>query len=278
MAATLNKKSGIYEIRCLGNNKSYIGSASNLVSRRYSHFYNLRRGTHCNRFLQNAWNKYGEDTFVFTILKICSVKQLVKWEQIYIDKFEAFGKGFNLCPEAGRNSGLRFSEKTKRKMSKDRKGRKHSEESKRRISKSNKGRECSEETKKKIGKASRRHRHSEKAKRKMSISAKRRPRCTEETRRKISVLSKGNINMLGKYHSEESKKKISESLKGRICSEETRRKISESNKGQTRSKVTKKNNSNAQKGKNLSEKHKKKISKSIRKWWNIKEKQNARVA
>jgi hypothetical protein len=58
---------------------------------------------------------------------------------------------------------------------------------------------------------------------------------SEETRKLISILKTGNENMLGHHHTEETKKiiseKISEILKGRFPSEETKRKISESNKG-----------------------------------------------
>ncbi len=192
MADTLVQKSGIYEIRCLGNDKSYIGSASNLISRRHDHFHSLQKGMHCNRFLQNAWNKYGEELFVFNVLKFCSIKRLIEWEQIFIDEFESFGEGFNLCPKAGSRLGTSCSEETKKEMSRTRKGRVLSEEHKRKISESSKGRICSEETRKKIGKASKRHRHSKKTKRKMIASAKRRLPRTEETRKKISEFRKGN--------------------------------------------------------------------------------------
>ena len=60
-------------------------------------------------------------------------------------------------------------------------------------------------------------------------------------------------SMKGKHHSEETKKKISESLKGHkgcIHSEETKKKLSESHKGKT----------SPMKGKHLSEETKRKIS------------------
>lgn len=70
----------------------------------------------------------------------------------------------------------------------------------------------------------------------------------------------GYGSFLGQHHSEESKKKISESNKGRVVSKETRKKISESEKGKTVSEETKKKLSKAQMGKYHSEASRKKIS------------------
>ena len=51
-----------------------------------------------------------------------------------------------------------------------------------------------------------------------------------------SLHKKGNKNMLGKKHSEETLRKISEANKGKQRSEETRNKMSEANKGNTNTK------------------------------------------
>lgn len=59
---------------------------------------------------------------------------------------------------------------------------------------------------------------------------------------------------------EETRKKISESLKGRVFTEEWKNKISETKKGKPRSEETKKKLSEAHKGKSLSEETKKKLS------------------
>ena len=94
---------------------------------------------------------------------------------------------------------------------------------------------------------------------------------SEETRRKMSDTRKG------KTHSEETKRKQSEAQKGKIRSEEHRRKLSEVNKGKTLSEETKRKMSNAQKGekshfygKTHSEETRRKISEAQkgRKWWN----------
>jgi group I intron endonuclease len=60
---------GIYKIINVVNNKFYVGSAVNLSRRRARHFSELRNGRHNNGRLQNAWNKYGEQAFVFVIVE-----------------------------------------------------------------------------------------------------------------------------------------------------------------------------------------------------------------
>ena len=77
---------------------------------------------------------------------------------------------------------------------------------------------------------------------------------SEEAKRKISESEKG------KKISEETKRKLSEAHKGRQFSEETKRKLSEANKGKKSSEDKKQKISEANKGRKLSEEHKKKIS------------------
>jgi group I intron endonuclease len=60
---------GIYKIINVVNNKFYVGSAVNFKRRKTRHFSELRTGKHNNSKLQNAWNKYGEQSFVFVIVE-----------------------------------------------------------------------------------------------------------------------------------------------------------------------------------------------------------------
>ena len=48
---------------------------------------------------------------------------------------------------------------------------------------------------------------------------------------------KGNTNWLGKYHTEETKEKMSEAHKGETCTEEHKQKISEALKGKTKGEI-----------------------------------------
>ena len=67
----------------------------------------------------------------------------------------------------------------------------------------------------------------------VDISGENNPTKDPEVRKKISEAQKGNTYRLGTKHSEETKQKMSESLKGQKRSEETKKKISESLKGNT---------------------------------------------
>lgn len=64
------KIAGVYVITNIHNNKKYIGSSMNIKKRWANHKFHLRRNTSKNRHLQNAWNKYGENAFAFSILEI----------------------------------------------------------------------------------------------------------------------------------------------------------------------------------------------------------------
>lgn len=99
-------------------------------------------------------------------------------------------------------------------------------------------------------------------------------RPTEETKRKLSESIKGKYcgeksYWYGKHRSEEHKRKMSESAKGRQLSEEVKRKISESQKGRQLSEETKRKMSESTKGekhymygKHHSEETKRKLSES----------------
>lgn len=86
-------KSGIYRITTLHNNLSYIGSALSLSKRMKDHRNDLRRNEcHVSR-LQRIFNKYGEDNFTVSFLKIhgkrfelnsLEHKELLKEEEQFI--------------------------------------------------------------------------------------------------------------------------------------------------------------------------------------------------
>lgn len=84
MIQDLNK-SGIYKICVLPTNKFYIGSAHIFKRRFLVHKNNLKKNKHGNTILQNAWNKYGEENFVFEIIEYCDKKNCLIREQYYID-------------------------------------------------------------------------------------------------------------------------------------------------------------------------------------------------
>lgn len=118
MSSTIPASSGIYRITCTITGKFYIGSAINLHQRQRDHFSALRRNGHPNRKLQHAWNKHGEHSFIFEVLELVLIPDLLTArEQYWFDKLKPFGrKGFNLVPLAGSNLGMKASAETREKL------------------------------------------------------------------------------------------------------------------------------------------------------------------
>ncbi len=81
-----NNRSGIYAIVNLKTEKFYIGSAVKLNSRKSLHLNQLRKGKHHSKYLQNSYNKHGEECFIFKVLEyVEDENNLLKIEQKYLD-------------------------------------------------------------------------------------------------------------------------------------------------------------------------------------------------
>jgi group I intron endonuclease len=87
---------GVYMIHCVPAETVYIGSSVNVPKRWICHKAMLRGGWHPNRYLQRSWAKYGEASFVFTLLSTPTRERLLQIEQLFIDAAFAVGKTFNL--------------------------------------------------------------------------------------------------------------------------------------------------------------------------------------
>jgi group I intron endonuclease len=202
-------KSGIYVITNAITKKVYIGSALYLRGRCAHHEKRLGLNAHKNTHLQAAWNKYGPDAFVFTILLYCDPTNLIFFEQRAIDGYMTrHGRSvlYNLTLVAGSNLGTKRSDETKAKMSISRRGILHSEETKRLFSETRKGRRLSPETKAKLSKVHKGRFVSEETKRKTSLALMGHKH-SPETIEKIRATSKGRN-------------------KGRVVSPEVRAKMS----------------------------------------------------
>lgn len=94
------RKCGIYAITNIVNNKKYIGQSINILKRFEQHKYQLRNKIHINRYLQNSWNKNGEDNFSFDILELCSVDVLDDMESKWIGEYNTLNShcGYNIVP------------------------------------------------------------------------------------------------------------------------------------------------------------------------------------
>lgn len=113
-----NNRSGIYAIVNLKTEKFYIGSAVKLNSRKSLHLNQLRKGKHHSKYLQNSYNKHGEECFIFKVLEyVEDENNLLKIEQKYLDIYFHTGITYNISPIAGSPLGIKRSDETKKKIS-----------------------------------------------------------------------------------------------------------------------------------------------------------------
>lgn len=95
---------GIYKITNTINNKCYIGKSKTVFRRWYQHKTNLKKGNHHCIYLQNSWNKYGEDSFDFNVIEICEEENLKEREIYWMGYYKSLYKewGYNLADESKR--------------------------------------------------------------------------------------------------------------------------------------------------------------------------------
>jgi hypothetical protein len=95
----------IYKIRNKTDNKFYLGSSKNKTNRWREHKRDLRNNKHHCVRLQNAWNKYGADNFVFEVVEEfpeISDELLLRREQYWLEKLNPCDDsiGYNISPNA----------------------------------------------------------------------------------------------------------------------------------------------------------------------------------
>ena len=107
-------KSGIYKIANTVNGKFYIGSSVSVRKRLFAHFKELRRNIHHGKYIQHAYNKYGEEAFVCSVVLHCEKWELYRYEQALIDTLKP---QYNMSPTAGTCLGTKHTEESRRNMS-----------------------------------------------------------------------------------------------------------------------------------------------------------------
>lgn len=134
MAVT--KITGVYLIKNKINGTFYVGQSVSIASRWSGHKTTLRNKTHTNVKLQNAFNKYGEDVFEFSILERCEKEDLLDLEIKYYDELLIHNKSYNLerpkkadifpkkGSKPGRTPGFNLTDKQKEHLSKINTGKK----------------------------------------------------------------------------------------------------------------------------------------------------------
>lgn len=110
----LRFKCGIYCIFNMQNGKRYIGSSKDIYNRWHEHIHHLNNGTAHNAHLQNAWNKYGSEYFLFGVLEYCSIEERFTREQYYIDMMHP---EYNFSLNVIANLDKTVSEETREKIS-----------------------------------------------------------------------------------------------------------------------------------------------------------------
>jgi group I intron endonuclease len=187
---------GIYTITNLVNSKIYVGSVTTSFNKRKNvHFHLLKSNKHFNPYLQNAYNKYGEDSFLFEILDTYDKTLCLSMESYWINILNTKDKnfGYNIIDPIKNRLGLKHSSKSKIKMSNSRKD----------YILKNGSYLVTDETKDKISKS--------KLGKKLSL----------ELREKMSISRKGtNIGesnpFYGKKHTEKTKNKIKDAIKDKL--------------------------------------------------------------
>lgn len=189
----IKNEPGIYKILNLVNNKVYIGSSIHLARRCSEHIVRYTSPNNkepVNKYLKRAFNKYGADNFEFHAIEYCDLEKLIEREQYYMDLYNSYNRkyGYNLRTKADSNRDYRPSEETKRK-----------------ISISNLGQTRSEETREKL----RNRIITNETRANMSIGAKNKNLSDVAKLERDALL----LSYSSRPKSEETKRKISESLK-----------------------------------------------------------------
>ena len=114
----VKQNSGIYYIENITTRKKYIGQSIDIYHRWNKHISELNNGCHHNDYLQKAWDKYGQDDFVFEVLEYCNQEQLDEREQYYINLYNTTNRdlGYNL-KQGGQFGGGVFTDDVKKKLS-----------------------------------------------------------------------------------------------------------------------------------------------------------------
>jgi group I intron endonuclease len=208
---------GIYKITS-PTKRIYIGQSIN-IERRFNSYYRL---IHCEKQIKlyRSFLKYGINKHKFEIICECEILELNDKERYYQDLYNVLKNGLNCSLTKSSDRNGKMSDESKIKMSNARIGIKLSDETKLKMSVSKRNmsnetklkmsmakRNMSDETKRKISEANRNM--SDETRKKISLGNKGRF-VSEETRQKFSKYNTGNKYNLGKKHSKETKRKISE--------------------------------------------------------------------
>ena len=225
-------QNGIYIIKCLVDEKVYVGQSVQVNIRVKKHEYELRRNNHRNWHMQSAWNLYGEENFTFNVVLICEKSELDYYEKMLIYKLKSTCPEYGYNHESGGNKFKTVSDISKQKMSVA-----HMGQTSGRLGKKATPEQLERNRQAQLGK-----------------------KLSPETRLKISLGNKGKGRRPGFTVSDELKEHLRKINTGKKMSEESRRKMSLSRIGIRFSESHRKSMSEVHKGKTASDETKLKIS------------------
>lgn len=203
--------SGIYKITNKINGHCYIGSAIDINKRWIGHKKLLKKDKHHSRHLQNAWNKYGSENFIFSVVEYCFPLALIFREQHFIDTVKP---EYNLSPTAGNTLGYKHTPEARANMSAAGKGRVFTPEHRAKIAEANKRRIYTPEMRENISAGQRGRVLSKEHREKIAIASKK--SLTKEHLAKMlerasitNARARAGISNRGRKHSPETINKMS---------------------------------------------------------------------
>lgn len=106
---------GIYKITNIITRDFYIGQTNKFNRRKSQHLYYFKNNKHCNYKLQNDYNLYGKDSFLFEMILFCEIEELDFYEQKLVHILIPY---YNICIDIIYNMrGTKRSKEALEKMS-----------------------------------------------------------------------------------------------------------------------------------------------------------------
>lgn len=115
----IQRQYGIYAIRCLKNDRIYIGSTKQSFRARFSnHCKFLSQGKLSNKELQNDYNLYGSENFQFEIISIIMKEENIEiGEQQFINSMNPYYNVYRIAKNSSTtNLNKKFTDEHKEKI------------------------------------------------------------------------------------------------------------------------------------------------------------------